>query len=110
MQVYKIDPQIVTLMEKAMTLWNTTLIQPNLEGKIEIPGVKIRHGIFQGDSLSLLLFCFAVDPLNNLINDQGHGYNLTCNRKISKETRNVTRRLCVDDLKLFARNDNWQIN
>ena len=41
MQVYKIDPQIVTLIEKAMMLYNTTLILPDLEGKIDILGVKI---------------------------------------------------------------------
>ena len=37
----KIDPQIVTLIEKAMPLWDTTLILSYLEGKIEIPAVKI---------------------------------------------------------------------
>ena len=35
MQVYKINPQIVTRIEKAMILWNTVLIQPYLEGKME---------------------------------------------------------------------------
>ena len=89
MQVYNIDPQIVTLIDKAMILWNTTLIRPYVEGKIEIPGVKIRQGILQGDSLPPLLFCLALGILSNLINEQGHGYNLTCNRKMTKETRKV---------------------
>ena len=74
MQVCKNYPQIVTLIEKAMTLWNTTLILRYLEGKIELPGVKIRRGILQGDSLFSLLFCLALDPLSNLINEQGHRY------------------------------------
>ena len=59
MQIYKISPQIINLIEKAMDLWNTTLILQHSEGKIEIPGVKIRRGIFQGDNISPL-FCLAL--------------------------------------------------
>ena len=74
MQQYKINLRVIKLIEKAMELWNTTLILQHSEGKIEIPGVKIRRGIFQGDSLLCLLFCLGLDPLSNLINEQGHGY------------------------------------
>ena len=68
MQVYKLDPQVFTLIMKAMTFWNTMLILPYLEGKIEIPGVKMQHGILQGGSLSRLLFCLVLEPLSKLIN------------------------------------------
>ena len=106
MQVNKFDPQMVTLIERAMMLWNTTLILPYLEGKIEIPGVKIRHGILQGDSLSPFLFCLSVDPLSNLINEQGHGYSLTCNINEQINNKGDKHLLFMDDLKLFLPNDN----
>ena len=104
MQVYKIHPQIVKLIEKAMELWNTTLILQHSEGNIEIPDIKTWHGIFQGDSLYPLLFCLALDPLSNFINEQGHRYNLICNRKTTKETRKATHLLYMDYLKLITRN------
>jgi hypothetical protein len=38
--------------------------------------IQIRRGIFQGDSLSPLLFCIALIPLKNELNraDFGHQY------------------------------------
>ena len=35
--------QIVTLIEKAMMLWNTTLILPYIEEKIEYRNKKMKH-------------------------------------------------------------------
>ena len=87
------------LIEKAISLWNTTLISLHLEGMIKIPGVKkIRRGIIQGDGLSLLLFCLALDSQSNLINEQEHGYILTSSKIMSKETAKVTHPLHMDDL------------
>ena len=80
-------------------------VLPYLKGKFEIPGVKIQRGILQGDNLSPLRFCLALNPPSNLINEQGHGYNLTCNRKMTKETRKATHLLYMDDLKLSAPNE-----
>ena len=102
MQIYKINPQIIKLIKKAVELRNTTLILQHSEGNIEIPDVKIRHGIFPGDSLSPLLFYLTLDPLSNLINKQGHRYTITTNRRTSKETGKVTHLLYMDYLKLFA--------
>ena len=60
---------MIKLFEKAMELRNTTLVLQHLEGKIEMPKVNIRRGIFQGDGLSPLLFCLALDPLSKLFNE-----------------------------------------
>ena len=105
MQLYKINPLIIKLTEKVMDLWTTRLILQHSEGKIEITGVKIRHGIFQGNSLLPLRFYLALDPLSNLIDEQGHGYTRTCIKRMSKETGKETHLLYVDNLKLFAPND-----
>ena len=51
------------------------------------------------------MFCLALDPLSNLTNEQAHRYNLTCNRKMTKETRKVTHILYMGDIKLIAPND-----
>ena len=39
--------------------------------------MQIRRGIFQGDSLSPLLFCMAVNPLSEELNRTGYGYRMT---------------------------------
>ena len=62
--------------------------------------IPIRRGIFQGDSLSPLLFCIAFIPLTNKLNGadcgyQGHGTE-----------RKISHLLYMDDLKLLGRNDN----
>ena len=44
-------------------------------------------------------------PTEKVINEQGHRYNLTCNRKMTKETRKVMHLLHMMDLKVFAPND-----
>jgi hypothetical protein len=45
--------------------------------------VAIKRGIFQGDSLSLLLFCLALLPLNNTLNKQGAGNGVKEKNKVS---------------------------
>ena len=68
-------------METTMPTWK---IQINLHHKndtIEIDNVKIKRGIFQGDSLSPLLFCIAIDPLSKILKSSSNGYNLYGKKK-----------------------------
>ena len=59
--------------------------------------VKIQRGIFQGDSLSPLLFVIAMMPLSHLV-----GYKLSKSQKINHL-------MYVDDIKLFAKNEReWE--
>jgi len=46
------------------------------EGHIKTGKVAIKRGIFQGDSLSPLLFCLALIPLTNMLNKQGVVYEV----------------------------------
>ena len=57
----------------------------------------IKNGIFQGDSLSPLIFCLALAPLSNLLNNTGMGYSVYNER--------VNHLFYMDDLKLYAKND-----
>ena len=58
------------------------------------------RGIFQGDSLSALLFILSVNPLSFLLHKlQGYA----CGKH---KNYNVTQNFFVDDLKLYANNIN----
>ena len=57
-------------------------------------------GIFQGDSLSVLLFILAVNPLSFLLNKL-KGYKMGSS---SNRNTNITHLFFVDDLKLYASN------
>ena len=85
-------------------MWNTTITLNNSEGKIVIPDNKIQRGIFQGDSLSPLLFCLTIDPLSKILKDKNIGYDLSEGRS-KKSNKKINHLLFMDDLKLFADSD-----
>ena len=62
--------------------------------------IQIRRGIFQGDSLSPLLFCIALIPLTNELNRADCGY------QVHGTERKISDLLYMDDLKLLGRNEN----
>ena len=62
--------------------------------------IQIRRGIFQGDSLSPLLFCVALISLTNELNRADCGY------QAHGSERKISHLLYMDDLKLLGRNEN----
>ena len=62
--------------------------------------IQIRRGIFQGDSLSSLLFCIALIPLTNELNRADCGY------QVHGTERKIRHLKYMDDLKLLGRNEN----
>ena len=62
--------------------------------------IQIRREIFQGDSLSPLLFCIALIPLTNELNRAECGYKLLGTEK------KICHLLYMDDLKLLGTNEN----
>jgi len=99
LQLYKVDQKIYRFITASMEYWQIRLTC----GKEEIGDVKIRRGIFQGDALSPILFCMALNPLSTVLHKAGKEYKLTGGMKINHL-------LYMDDLKLYSKNENDIVN
>ena len=98
LKIYKVCPKIIQLMQVLMPKWKTTINLKSSEKTIQVPEVSIKRGIFQGDSLSPLLFILAIDPLSRILNRMNTGYNLN---KRQEQPSIVNHLLYMDDLKLY---------
>ena len=96
-ELYKISPIISNFLRTSMTKWQTRLLLSHNNSTLKSDPIKIKCGIFQGDSLSPLLFCLALIPLSNELNNTGYGYKIF--------DRTINHLFSMDDLKLFAKND-----
>ena len=98
LKLYKVNHRVVKLLENLMKLWNTKLIIRGTEG-YETSSIQVRRGIFQGDSLSPIWFCLALNPLSSMLQSSPYGY------KIDPLTNTkITHLLYMDDIKLYASN------
>ena len=69
---YGVYPKIIDYLQSAMKLWSTTLTVNNVSfGKVHI-----NRGIFQGGSLSPLLFIMCLAPLSDILNCTGKGFHI----------------------------------
>lgn len=68
LEIYKVDKQVIGLIKSLMKTWRTKITVHTGTTKYNIEEVKIQNGIFQGDSLSPLLFCLALNPLSSMLN------------------------------------------
>ena len=78
-----------------MKSWQVEL----LSGEENLGEVNIRHGIFQGGSLSPLLFVVCLLPFTHILRDAVPGYHFASNGEY------VNHLLFMDDLKLYASNE-----
>ena len=99
LDLYKVSPEIVNFMKVNMQNWKTTLVLRHA-GTLTSRLIEIKSGIFQGDSLSPLLFCLALAPLSNLLNDTNCGYDI--------QGKKINHRFYIDDLKTFGRDNQQQ--
>lgn len=95
MKLYKINQSVYKLIEVSMQTWRTTIVC----GKEEIGQIQVKRGIFQGDSLSPILFCLALNPLSEILHEAGREYTLGSGEKINHL-------LYMDDLKLYSKKEN----
>ena len=83
---------IVNLLKETMKNWRTNLICSNTD----LGAVKISRGIFQGDTLSPLLFVVSLLPLKLVLRKMKQGYSF------GKGKSNLNHLLFVDDLRLYG--------
>jgi hypothetical protein len=86
-----------------MTFWRTTLNLSINNTKVKSEPIQIKRGIDQGDSLSPLCFCLAINPLTNLLNSSGYGFNIRLNNTTLSKLNHL---LYMDDIKLYASKKN----
>ena len=98
LELFQFHSTLVQRIEQLLSLWSTTLyLQMSKCDSVMLTAVPIKCDIFQGDTLSPLLFCLTLTPLSMLL-DTLNGYEAMFIKK-------VNHLLYVDALKLFAKND-----
>ena len=100
LDIYKIHPNIVTFLKNAMKSWRTTLKLNAEANNVITDEIHIKRGIYQGDSLSPLWFCLALNPLSNELNQTKLGFDIRVNRRTEYQLSHL---LYMDDLKLYAK-------
>ena len=86
---------VCKFIETSMSKWRSELVAG---GKV-LGGVEIRRGLFQGDSLSPLLFVLCVVPLTLVLREVKAGY------KMKEMNGKINHLLYMDDLKLYGKNN-----
>ena len=85
---------IISTISNSMVNWKTVLTS----GGTVLGQVDIKRGIFQGDSLSPLLFIVIMLPLTLVLRKMRAGYRL------AKDATPINHLLFMDDLKLYGAN------
>jgi hypothetical protein len=103
LEIYKIDPMIINSLQQLMTKWTTTLQGKEKNNQLTSDPIHIQRGIYQGDSLSPLWFCLALNPLSYLLNGTNYGFGINSN---NQKTQRLNHLLYMDDIKLHPATNN----
>ncbi|XP_063891684.1 uncharacterized protein LOC135117143 [Helicoverpa armigera] len=102
LHIYKINPKIIDFLHHIMARWKTTLHLHYNNDTITTRQISIRKGIYQGDSLSPLWFCLALNPLSNLLNNCQAGYPL---KHTTTDEITISHLIYMDDIKLYTKTE-----
>ena len=94
-----ISNKVLSFTKKVMSYWRTHMRVDTENKLIETEDIKIPCGIFQGDSLSPLLFCICLIPLTEQLNGLNTGYE-----EHTTKTK-ISHLLYMGDLKLIAKSE-----
>ena len=98
----KVDRSVVGLLAGLIRVWRTRVVVRNGKKEEMSELITYQRGVFQGDSLSPLLFCLSMLPLSLLLR-RSNGYNAgpPNNRK-----HKITHLFYMDDLKMYGQSEN----
>jgi hypothetical protein len=99
LELIGINNKIISFTKKIMSHWRTRMRVHTENKLIEMEEIEIQCGIFQGDSLSPLLFCICLIPLTEQLNRLNMGYE-----EHTTKTK-VSHLVYVDDLKLLGKSE-----
>ena len=74
LELIGINNKVISFIKKALSYWRTRMRLHTENKLIETDDIKIKCGIFQGDSLLPLLFCICLIPLTEQLNRLNTGY------------------------------------
>ena len=94
LELFKIHPSIREFIATSMNHWKIRLVANNQD----IDTANIQRGIYQGDILSPLLFCIALNPLSTLLAESKCAYRF-------KDGTTINHLFYIDDIKLYAKNE-----
>ena len=95
LDLFGVAENIRTLLVNSMEKWKVMLCAGNLE----LGEVDIKRGIFQGDSLSPLVFVLALIPLSLILRKAKAAY------EFYRSKEEINHLLFMDDLKLYSRSE-----
>jgi len=99
LEIIGINTKVILFTKKVMG-YRRTRMRLHAENKlIETEDIKIHCGIFQGDSISPLLFCICLQLLTEQLNTLNTGYE-----EYTTKTK-ISHLLYMDDLKLIAKSE-----
>ena len=93
LEIYGAEENTIRFLKNTMPNWKTILTN----SRTKLAEVNIRRGIFQGDSLSPLLFIVAMIPMTRVLERMEVGYQL------KKGGNRINHLMFMDDIKLFGR-------
>jgi hypothetical protein len=99
LEIYKVDKSLIELLSACMHTRRTELYVGQRGTGYKTGELSIKRGIFQGDSLSPLWFCIALNPLSRMLRSSGYGYILKKNPDLR-----ISHQFYMDDLKHYAKN------
>lgn len=91
---------IQTFLRRVIPLWSTTLRVGYGQKQQTSSQIRIKRAVFQGDSLSPLLFCLSLVPLSHLLGRTA-GYHPDPPRSRLSSMK-VTHLFYMDDLKIYS--------
>jgi hypothetical protein len=97
LELIGINNKVISFTKNVMPHWRTRMCLHAEQKLMQTEDIKIECGIFQGDSLSPLLFSFCLIPLTEQLNRLNRGYE-----EHTMKTK-ISHLLYMDDLKLIAK-------